>query len=332
MPTVEVSEEISPPSSRRSETRDVDRASQLGHRETPIFILAPHRSCTSLACAMLGQHPGLVDVPETNLATARTLWEWWTMHGRGRGLDAEGLVRAVAEFWFGEQTERGVRAARWWIRRHIALPTDHMWSLLDSWVHPLGMVEKSPAIVYEEHCLQRLIDRWPSARYVHLVRHPVSYSLSMLDMPVACQWMARLGAVDNSGRETSLDPPRLWHRAHTNILGALTRIPADRQARIRAEELLSEPHRALSSVSQQLGLPVDAEISAAMMRPERSPFAHIGPPGGRFGNDPSFLRQPRLRNARRSAPPSLEGALPWRRDGRRLDSEVVQLGHHLGYA
>lgn len=293
-------------------------ATAPGPLDTPLFILAPH--------------PGLVDVPETNLATAATLLEWRVRQGWGRALGTEGLLRAVAEFRFGDQTAGAVRAARWWIDRHLGLATDDMWSLLEDWVRSLPMVEKSPAVGYERVSLEWLIDRWPSARYVHLVRHPVSYSLSMLDMPAARRWMALQGAVDDSGGESCLDPKRLWLRAHATIVAALTRIPGDRRVRIRTENLLSDPRRVLTSIARHFRLPVDSGTADAMLHPERSPFAHLGPPGARFGNDPSFLQQPELRKPRSGGPPSLEDRLPWRRDGRRLSPEVAKLAGRLGYA
>jgi hypothetical protein len=298
----------------------------------PVFILAPHRSCTSLVCAMLGQQPALVDVPETNLSTAETLREWWDMHAAGPGLNAEGLLRAVAELRFGEQSLRGVRAARWWIWCHLDLTTDHMWSALETWAAPLRMVEKSPLVAHDRRSLQRLVARWPDADYVHLVRHPVAYSASMLEMPAARDWMAELGALDRRGGHTSLDPSRLWHDAHSNIVHALEHVPPERQVRVRTEDLLAQPRQAMTRISERLGLGVDPRSVEAMLRPERSPFAHVGPPGALFGNDPSFLRDARLRTPRQKAPPTLDDVLPWRRDGQRLGRQVTELAQSFGYA
>jgi hypothetical protein len=135
----------------------VNGRSGMSATSEPVFILAPHRSCTSLVCAMLGEQPALVDVPETNLSTAETLRGWWDVHASGRGLNAEVLLRAVAEFRFGEHSLRGVRAAHWWIWCHLDLTTDQMWSALETWVAPLRMVEKIPLIAHDPRSLQRQV-------------------------------------------------------------------------------------------------------------------------------------------------------------------------------
>ena len=67
-----------------------------------------------------------------------------------------------------------------------------------------------------------------------------------------------------------------------------------------------------------------------MKRPEASPFACFGPLNAVFGNDPKFLRDPKLRPYRRR-PQSLDGPLSWRADGASFHPRVIEMAHGFGY-
>jgi hypothetical protein len=66
-----------------------------------------------------------------------------------------------------------------------------------------------------------------------------------------------------------------------------------------------------------------------MKHPEESPFACFGPPNARFGNDPSFLKEPALRSYT-PKPQELESPLSWNPDLGFSDI-VVELAEYLGY-
>jgi hypothetical protein len=67
----------------------------------PVFILAPPRSFTSVAAAMLGRHPELFALPETNLPSFDTVGDLLTAADTGPEPMADGLVRAVAQLLEG---------------------------------------------------------------------------------------------------------------------------------------------------------------------------------------------------------------------------------------
>jgi len=79
-----------------------------------------------------------------------------------------------------------------------------------------------------------------------------------------------------------------------------------------------------------MGLSSDAEAIEQMKHPERSPYAQLGPPGARFGNDRFFLENPVL-HPERAEPQSLDGPLPWREDGREFLPEVKALAREFRY-
>src|SRR5215472_5922625 len=91
----------------------------------PLFILAPGRSFTSIVTAMLGQHPQLYGLPELNLHLADTLGEWWQKlgHRRFTRVHTNGVLRTVAQLYFGGQTEETVNQAQEWIQQRPSWST-----------------------------------------------------------------------------------------------------------------------------------------------------------------------------------------------------------------
>src|SRR5919109_4550343 len=77
----------------------------------PVFVLAPPRSFTSVVGTMLGQHPQLYGLPETHLFGCATMAKWWDVCEDQTFPRAHGLLRAVAELFFGGQTDRTVLLA-----------------------------------------------------------------------------------------------------------------------------------------------------------------------------------------------------------------------------
>jgi|ERR1043165_3828945 hypothetical protein len=89
-----------------------------GHRfRSPLFILGVPRSFTSVVCAMLGQHPQMYGLPELHLFTSQTLEERKNVWAQSTFNINHGLLRVIAELYFGKQTEETVIFARAWLRR-----------------------------------------------------------------------------------------------------------------------------------------------------------------------------------------------------------------------
>ena len=83
----------------------------------PVFVLAAPRSMSSVATAMLGQHPQLYGLPETHLFGVETVAEWCDACSRATFKMSDGLLRAVAEIVYGEQTEATIALATSWLRQ-----------------------------------------------------------------------------------------------------------------------------------------------------------------------------------------------------------------------
>jgi len=300
------------------------------HPAPPVFLLAPPRSFTSVLTSMLGQHADLYALPETNLFVTYELWQWWRIHGRGERPAGHGLLRAVAEVVFGEQTIHTVVLARRWLRQRLSWPSAAVFAVLCARLLPSRVVEKSPWTAFRPHYLQHLLACHPDASFLHVVRHPCTQGASQLRL-----WQeievprAQIDFwVDHGG-----DPEHLWWRAHSNILQFLEKVSPSRQLRLRGEDALADIDGTLQDVCRWLGIAADPAAIDSMKHPERSPFAFPGPPGAALGLDPGFLADPVFRP--RAAPakqlPSLNDVVPW--DERRtLKPEVRELARKLGYS
>jgi hypothetical protein len=310
-----------------------------------VFVLAPPRSFSSVICAMLGQHPQMYGLPELYLFSEETVADWLARCRRIYYPVSDGLLRAVAQICFGEQTDHSVRLAQEWINQRSHLTTGGLLEALAELVHPLIMVEKSPAQVYHIDYLRRSYAMFPRARYIHLVRHPGSYCEAVMRLigprealGKAPSWLVHLATFPEypTAHELKrncipdLDPQRGWYHGHTTILQFLLSVPKERQMLIRGEDLLNEPSSGLGAIANWLGLQTDAQAIAQMIHPERSPYACHGPSLAALGNDEFFLQSPALRGGRVKTA-SLEGPLSWRKDGRELFPTVKEVAHYFGY-
>ena len=295
----------------------------------PIFILGAPRSFTSLVCAMLGQHPEAYGVPELNLFITETLEQLLQRMKGIRQFQIHGLVRTIAQLYTGEQTILSVDMAYRWIFNRVHWSTGDVYVELCRKVAPLRIVDKSPAYTTKPEVLNRLRDTFPNAHYVHLLRHPRTQGESM--MRIANGALALLtNSIDYSTRPVTVDPQYGWYSMQRNILDFLSTIPAEQQMRLRGEDILSDPRSHFEQLCQWLNLAWDESVFQAMLRPEDSSYASIGPYGVHLGNDPNFLKSPAFRS-KPIAPSHLDGSLPWRRDNKGFLPVVVTLAQELGY-
>jgi hypothetical protein len=244
-------------------------------------------------------------------------------------IQLHGLLRTVAHLYSGEQTLASLDLARRWILRRLDATTADVYRDLCERVAPLRIVDKSPAYSSRRSNLDRIHRAFPGAYYLHLVRHPRTQGESM--MKVAGGAMAVLAnSIDYSTEPPIVDPQIAWYRVQRNILRFLARIPPERQLRLRGEDLLGDPRRHLVGICRWLGVTEEDAAVAAMLHPEASPFAGLGPLGAHLGNDISFLRSPGMVSGQISES-VLDGPLPWRTDGKRFTRPVVRLAQALGY-
>jgi hypothetical protein len=322
----------------------------------PVFILATPRSFSSVVCAMLGRHPGMYGLPETHLFGDETMAGWWQRSSEASHRMADGLLRAVAQICFQEQTERTIVLAEAWLKRRRSETSGMVFEELASALFPLILIDKSPSTVYSVESMRRVYRFFPQAKFIYLVRHPRGYCesvvkyMEMLAKPAyrtrerragggkAPQWISDLAFFPYSAGITehrspdhqALDPQGGWYVLNMNVLTFLESIPGNQWMTVRGEELLRDPERGLAQLAEWIGLNANGEAIEQMMHPERSPYARFGPPGAPLGNDILFLERPVMRRAR-GRQPSLEGPLGWRPGTHGFLPQVIDLGRRLGY-
>jgi Sulfotransferase family len=305
----------------------------------PVFLLSPPRSFSSIVCAMIGQHPQMYSLPETNLFGAETIGRWREQCESAIYNMDHGIHRTIAELYFGGQTETGVVLARGWLRRRSHLSTGNLLEQLAKRVHPKVLVEKSPSLVYDPQALRRVFSAFPGARFIHLTRHPRGQGGSVMRRlerrrANAPQWITDLTSFsltpgDVSGADEP-DPQAAWYVLNLNICNFLDSVPAEQWTRIQGEAVLTDPDDALGSILKWLNLRTDPEAMERMKHPEASPYSRVGPPGAEGGNDVLFMRNPFLRSSRAQSH-SLEGPLAWRLDGAGFAPVVKELARKFGY-
>ena len=298
--------------------------------QEPLFIIAPGRSYTSVIGGMIGQHPQVYGLPEVNLSHVDTLGEMLGSLSGPLEFGMAGLLRLLAHLHEGEQSEAAVLRARQWVMQRSHWNIKQVWDHIQVQVGDRVLVEKSPLNTLRIEHLQRLLRLFPRASFLHLTRHPRTAGQSSL----ALRKSLREGRIEGHGgaKVRDLDPEKGWLRSQTHIMEFSRDLALGQYMRIKAEMLLRDPRKYLAQICDWLGLSADPASIEAMLHPEASPFACVGPPSAMFGNDPNFLKNPVLDFERlaKIKEPALEGEVDWR-PGEEFSKPVLRLARQFGY-
>ncbi len=295
-------------------------------RFSPLFVLSPARSNSSVVTAMLGQHPGLCAFPELALFRKDTvdalLGDPPGWRGPPTRLRLAGVFRALAEHHHGEQTPETVDGAVSWVEAR------RTWSVGDLLDHLLALaaprigVEKSPESSSRDEYLARMSGTYPRARYLHLTRHPAPSVASMYRVwEDKGYWNVRHELFHHFCLA-------VWYHQHERILEFTRSLPPDRVLRVRSEDVLNAPSESLPRICRWLGLESGEDEIEAMTHPERSPYARTGPQGAAGGWDQDFMLDPSLRCT--ELPASLDLPAGWHIDPW-LELASRELAIRLGY-
>lgn len=317
-------------------------ASPIAQASEPLFILSAPRSFSSIVCAMIGQHPQMYGLPETNLFGADSVRDWWIQCSYASHNMDHGLLRAIAEVYFGGQTQNTIIRARGWLRRRSHFSTGYLLEKMSERLHPKHLVDKSPSLVYYPQALRRVFAMFPRARFIHLVRHPRGHGASVMKRiefwrgrrRKGPQWIRDLASFPVAPGSTPVegepDPQGSWYVLNLNICAFLDSVPEQQKKRVQGEAMIADPDSGLRDIAMWMGLRTDSRAIEQMKHPETSPYARVGPPGAELGNDILFLRNPFLVSSR-AARQSLEGPLAWRPDGAGFSPLVKDLARGFGY-
>jgi hypothetical protein len=316
----------------------------LSRPAEPVLILAAPCTFSWAVCAMFGEHPEMYALPECHLFSASTVGEWLELCTVTTFEMDHGLVRTIAELYFGGQSDMTASRARGWLQRRSHFTTGLLLETIMERLKPLIVVEKSPSIVHRVEMMQLAREMFPSARFVHLVSHPRLHGrVVMQNLRIAqskqplppSHWLVelaspRLSGATGAAAATELDPQFSWLAANQRISQFLASVPDDQRTVVRGEELIADEGESRATIAAWLSLRSDGEAVEAMRHPERSPYARRGPPSAPFGSD-AFLREGPLLAADWGQQRSLDGPLPWRGDDLGFVPEVRQLAQEFGY-
>ncbi len=315
---------------------------------SPIFVLTHAHSYSSICTALLGSHPDLYWFPELRLFNAHTLGEALDTFGSPRdrlrdaldpGGDLEdlpvhesdrlrmsGVVRSVAELYFGSQSAEEVSRAWSWVRERREMSTAEFFDRLLEKVAPRTGIEKSPDTAANDAHLMLCIDSYPRARFVHLVRHPVSATESLREKMQDAYAAAHMG--ERSSKEVYRRSVRVWFSVNQRIQYFTAGMEDHHVFRVRAEDLLTDSVATAKRFCEWAGLTAGDDAIAAMLHPEKSPFAHPGPANAQGGEHRKFLADPTVRPipsmGKMDIPP--EWGL-----NRNEERGIVELARELGY-
>jgi len=287
-----------------------------------IPILAPPRSCTSLITAMLGQHPELYAPAELECFTGDTLSDCFAFAERVPVVTLHGLLRTVAQLQYGHQNNATIAAAQQWLEVRSHWSGGDLVAWIEARIAPRQLLEKSPIHALRWPSLQRLAAVCAGQPLLHLSRHPISAVRSLI------------GAYSHRGQQlTPSEALRTWWQGHRLCLRFREELARAPSLLLRSEDLLANPEGALARACRHLGIDDQPVAIEAMLHPEQSPYACLGPTMAPTGNDPHWIASPALRRGRA---PALEPSLRelWDLPGvePELATLVMQLGWQLGYS
>ncbi|MFK7930100.1 MAG: sulfotransferase [Myxococcota bacterium] len=239
------------------------------------FVLGAPRSGTTLLRVMLAGHSKLFVPPEM------VLGPYETMAARAEGLNRRywekgGLRRALIELR-GIDVDQAKQAVSDWGDKTIK----QVYEALQDEIGDRILVDKCPHLSMPDGSLERLIEWFPQARFVWIVRNPASVTRSVQNMP-----MAEVMLQGYPG-----GPKEVWETSNRRIGAFLdAHIPQERWARIRYEDMVSDPETALRSLSTALGV----DYEPAMATPYEGDRMRSGPKGARAIGDPNLAGRKKL--------------------------------------
>ncbi|HVG17568.1 MAG TPA: amino acid adenylation domain-containing protein [Blastocatellia bacterium] len=233
-------------------------------RNSPVvFVLSPPRSGSTLLRVMLGGHSRLFAPPELELLSFNTLEERKESLSGRASFWLEGTVRAIMQIK-GCDADRAKEIMREYENRQLT--TKEFYSHLQEWIGEKTLVDKSPSYSLDLEILKRAEADFENPLYIHLVRGPYATIRSYEE--------ARIGQIyprfehPFSERQVA---ELVWLISHQNILQFLEGVPPHRHHRVKFEEIVGTPERALGGMCEFLGI----EFQPGMMEPYKEKQARM---------------------------------------------------------
>ncbi len=221
-----------------------------------IFVLSPPRSGSTLLRVMLGGHPKLFSPPELYLLSFNTLADRKAWYSGSQRFQLEGNIRALMQIHNQPLEE---------IQRLLAeleeqqCPIQDYYRMMQEWLGGRILVDKTPAYAIDLETLQRAEAYFEKPLYVHLLRHPYGMIRSFEEAKLEQLWYPRLvgndtGSLDALPYSRRQLAEMIWLILNQNIIRFLQDIPAERQFRIKFEDMVNRPEREMRAFCDKAGL------------------------------------------------------------------------------
>jgi amino acid adenylation domain-containing protein len=286
-----------------------------GPRNPPaVFILSPPRSGTTLLTAMLAGHPRLFAASELNLLGFDTLGQRRSVFEGTSSVFLDGAIRTLMEI-------HGVTAEDAIARMNLAEVNDlgvrEFYGALQRAIAPRLLLDKSPAYGLDPTTLLRAEEDFERPLYVHLSRHPFAMVRSFADHHMEQVYFPHEGFTARQAGEL------VWLMTHRNVLDFLRDVPADRQAHVRYEDLVTQPDRTMRAVCAALDLEFAGELLEPYLNKDRKIPPGVRPDSKPLG-DPKFHAYGRITAERADIQADDVNGASW-------GSATIALASELGY-
>lgn len=222
---------------------------------TAIFVLSPPRSGSTLFRVMLAGHPQLFAPPELDLLSFNTLRERKAAFEQELTIWLEAAWRAIMEIKSCDLEAAKKIMAEF---ENQNLTTKEFYHILQQWLGDKILVDKTPSYPLDIEILKRAEEDFEDAKYIHLVRHPYATIYSFLEAKLDKNFFRYESPFTR--RELA---ELIWLVCHQNILAFLKDIPAERQHRLKFEDLVSDPETYVKGICQFLNV----DFNEAMLKP-----------------------------------------------------------------
>ena len=294
----------------------------------PIVILGTGRSFTSVVNCMIGEHPDLIGLPETNIFRDDTVGALLNRFKKGADRRRRsGLLRTIAHFHDWVQTEETISAAEKFLEARGDWSYRDIAQYIEKLAAPYGIVEKSISTCRDTTTLSRVRKAWPDAFYIHITRQPENILHSMQRQIDSAVDKGKGKRFSGMLKRFSLEDYYIHYT--TTILEFMNTLPMGKSINLHGEDFLSDAPTYLKQICEWMGLDANDKTIDAMLHPENNPFAHQGPNNARGGMSPSFLANPKFSGKPVVVKPLVHGA--YNRDLSGKQSTIVRLSSQLGY-
>ncbi|MFQ5446119.1 MAG: aminotransferase class III-fold pyridoxal phosphate-dependent enzyme, partial [Saprospiraceae bacterium] len=227
-------------------SQTINHKSSTINQVSPIFILAPPRSGTTLLRVMLAGHPSLFACNELQLLHFDTLKERSAAYTGKFSLWSEGLIRAVMELKNCEADEAKILLQE---LEDKGVTTREMFEKLQTWAGGRILVDKSPSYVLDAAALRKAEADFQNARYIQLVRHP--YSMVRSFEKYHMDQVLYLHSHDFNVRQLG---ELVWLESQKNTAAFFAGIRENRKCTILYEDLITRPEKVMREMCETLGL------------------------------------------------------------------------------